>query len=168
MNYTKGDFTVASLGTDTVKVDKDLKAVDLTFSVDYAKSKESPTEIMMTNVTGTDIGAFETIRYGGTDVADIYAATTIPSATRLLNKSGRQVLVELKTTYRATNSKTGEIYDIPLVSRMVMRTSQSPLVTDAMIWDGMKRLYGSMTDTGSSGAQRLIECMRGSLLPKGV
>jgi len=167
-SYTSGDWTVSSLYTDTISASKNVAVPDLSYGTDFARTLDEPTEARIANTTASEISAVETIRYGRSDVENIYAGTKVDASSQFPYKRGTQVLVEINETYRATNSKTGAVVDLPVKGRLVLRFPTAPIVAEAMITDAMHRTIAAALDKSGTDAARLIECARGALLPAGI
>lgn len=168
MNYTNGNWTVSSQYVDTVTTKKNLAITDLSYDKDYAKTMDEPAEARVTNVTASGLQTADYIRFGRSDVKDIYSSAAVDLPAQIPVKKGVQLLVELHETYTATNSVTGQEAELPCVGRVVLRFPSSAPVTEVLVADLIQRTVASCFATGETGAGRLIEMARGSLLPSGL
>lgn len=168
-NYTSGNWSVSDLTTDTVTTPKNISVPDLSYSVDYAKTMDEPDEAKIANITSPDLAVHETIRFARSKVTNVYQNETLVDASNVSpNKTGVQVMVELSIIYRAVNSVTGEERDIPTKGRIVLRIPSVSYVTDAIILDLFQRTVSAATKTGATNQSRIVELVRGSLLPDGL
>lgn len=163
--YTTGDWTVSDLVTDTISTPKNISVPDLKFSTDFTKVLDTADEAKIANVTGTDLLSHESIRFARSEVANIYAGSNSDSAMIMPMKKGIQVMCELSNTYRATNSVTGNEYDLPCKARLVLRVPANTCVTEALVTDLLIRTIASAFGTGSVNADRLMDIVMGALLP---
>lgn len=167
-NYTIGNWTVSDQYTDTVAATKNLTVPDLSYAVDFKKTTVTEDEAVISNITGADLSPHEIIRYGKSSVSNIYQGVDlVDSGSVAPVKRGVQVLVELTTVYHIANSITGDEYDLPVKGRIVLRLPSMSCVTNALVLDVLQRTCGAALDTGSTGANRIVELARGSILPPG-
>lgn len=168
-NYTTGNWTVSDLVTDSILTPKNVSVPDLDYDSDYAKTMDEPDEARISNITSPDLSVHETIRFARSKVTNVYQNVDLVDASNVSpNKTGVQVMIELTVIYRAINSVTGEERDIPTKGRIVLRIPSVSYVTDAIIMDLFVRTVGAATKTGSTDQTRLVELVRGSLLPDGI
>lgn len=164
-NYTIGDFTVSDLVTDTITVAKNISVPDLKYATDYTKVLDSSEEAKIANTTGPDLLSHENIRFARSEVSNIYVGVNSDSAMVLPQKKGVQVMCELSNTYRATNSVSGNEYDLPCKGRIVLRFPASTCVTEALVTDLLVRTIASAFGTGAVNADRIMDLAMGALLP---
>lgn len=168
MNYTKDNWTVSSLIDTSQIASKNIAIPDIDFATDYVKSSDEPMEAIIANTTGAEIGSAESIRYGSSIVNNIYTAAGVDASQTPANKKGVQTLVEVSTTYRATNTVTGQEIEIPCKGRIVLRFPTNSCVTDALVTDLLTRTIAASFCKGSTGVERQLELARGSVLPDGL
>lgn len=166
--YTSGKWTVSSLVKDTLKTPKTLSVIDLDYNVDYARQKLDDESAVIINTTGESIGSPESIRYACSSVNDVYANTSVDKINKFASTKGMQVLCEVKTTYRGTNSVTGQEVDVPITGRIVLRVPSFTFVTDDLVKDALNRTVAAALNTGKTDASRIVELLRGSTLPDGL
>lgn len=164
--YTTGDWTVSAQRTDTIATPKNIGIPDLKWSVDYAKVIDGTTEAKVANVTGADLLSHESVRFARSDVANIYSGVSVDSALQLSQKKGVQVMAEIDCSYKAANSVTGNEYDLPCKGRIVLRVPAFTCVTENLVTDLLIRTIASAFGTGAVNADRIMELIRGSLLPE--
>lgn len=168
LSYTTGNWAVSSLITDTIAVAKNISVVDLDYANDFAKTKDEPTEAIIANTTASTIVTPEKIRYGSTPVSNIYTGAGIESSSQIATKGGVQVLVEVRFNLTATNSVSGAEVLLPVTSRLVLKVPTAPCITDAAVLYALKRVITASFATGNVADVRILDLVRGSLIPEGV
>lgn len=163
--YTTGDWTVNRQIVDTIATPKNISVPNLSWTADYAKVLDSASEAKVANVTGADLLSHESVRFARSDVANIYQGVDVDSALMLSQKKGVQVMAELSNSYRAANSVTGNEYDLPCKGRIVLRVPAFSCVTEELITDLLVRTIACVFGTSAVNADRLMDIIRGSLLP---
>lgn len=163
--YTIGDWTVSDLIADTIAAPKNISVPDLDYLVDYTKVSDEATEASIANTTGPDLLSHESIRFARSEVANVYAGSVSDSALMLPQKKGVQVMAELRNTYRAANSVSGNEYDLPCVARVVLRFPAFTCVTKDLVKDLLMRTIAASFGTGSTTESRIMDMAMGSLLP---
>lgn len=164
-NYTIGNWTVSDLTTDTVTATKNIAIPDLTYGTDFVKTENTPNEVIISNKTSLDIESPEQIRYAYNIVKDVYKDTDIDVSAQAPLKRGVQVMTELKTKYRATNTINGSTIDLPALGRIVLRFPTYQAVTETMIADLLVRTLSSTFNSTKVNTARVLELARGSLFP---
>lgn len=166
--YTQNHWTVSALYKDTIQTAKSVSVPDMDFVHDFKKKVDEPSEAIITNVSGSEISTMETVRYGVSNVNNVYQGTNTELAAQAPTKKGVQILVELTENYRATHATTGEEIDLPCKGRIVLRFPTHACVTEEMVQDLLSRTISSALASGKTDASRLVEVARGSLLPDGI
>lgn len=166
MPYTTGDWTVSAQYTDTIATPKNVSVPNLDWSNDYAKVVDGSSEAKIANVTGADLLSHENVRFARSDVNNIYSGVVVDSALQLSQKKGVQVMAEIETSYKAANSVTGNEYDLPCKGRIVLRLPAFTCVTEDLVKDLLVRTIASAFGTGSVTVDRIMDMIRGSLLPE--
>lgn len=164
-NYTIGDWTVSDLITDTISTPKSISVPDLDYSSDFVMMSNEASEVKLGNTTGADILKHEDIRFARSDVANIYTGVNVDSALVLPQKKGIQVMAEISTAYRASNSVTGNEYDLPCKGRIVLRFPAFSCVTANLVKDLLIRTIAASFDTGSVTESRIMDMAIGALSP---
>lgn len=167
-NYTIGNWTVSSLYKDTLTAPKNISVVNLSYATDFKKSSDEPEEAIITNITGSELTSPESLRYGVSQVANVYTGTRTDATTQFPSKKGVQILVELNENYRAVNSVTGLEVDLPCKGRIVLRVPNNSAVTADLIGDLLQRTIAAAFATNLSTSSRVVGLVRGSLLPDGL
>lgn len=166
MNYTSGNWTVESfpIHTSTATVSyTGLPVVDL--DQDFALSKESADETVYQSIKGTDARSHARIRFGFSTVANIYKDSGIDASLQDVTKTGRQLLVEVRSEYRATNSVSGTEIIVPQKAHLVVNISNGIMVTNDMLQDTLRQLAGVCLGASADSAvlNRLNELAKGAL-----
>lgn len=164
-DYTIGNWTVSALTTDTVSTAKTLSIPDLSYVADYARQKLDDESATIINVTGTSVNSPESIRYACSSVNDVYSGLKTDKVNKFESTKGMQVMAEIKSTYRGVNSVTGREIDIPITGRVVLRVPSFSCVTSALVQDALNRTVACSLNTGKTDASRMVELLRGSVLP---
>lgn len=166
MQYTTGNWTVASLTQDTISQTKNIVATDIDFANDYTIASASPSEVVLQNKTGNALTPMEQIRYGRTNLADIYRNTDITPAMRDQNKTGLRLLSEVTFKIKATNSVSGDEELLPFRGWVVLETPKSDLVTADAIAYLQQRVVSAMYETGKVDETLVANIARGDLNPQ--
>lgn len=167
-SYTIGNWTVSSLYKDTLTTAKTISVVDLSYATDFKKASDEPDEAIITNVTGSELTSPENIRFGVSQVTNVYSGTNTDATSQFPSKKGVQVLVEISENYRAINKVTGVEVDLPCKGRLVLRVPNNSAVTPDLIGDLLMRTIAAAFATGKTTSSRVVSLVRGSLLPDGM
>lgn len=167
-NYTIGNWTVSSLYHDTVTATKNIAVADLSYTTDYTKVTDEPDEAVIGNTTSTELTSPESIRYGVSQVANVYTGTSTDATSQFPSRKGVQILVEINENYRAVNSVTGQEVDLPCKGRIVLRVPSNSAVNATLLQDLLTRTIAAAFATGKITSSRVVELARGSLLPAGL
>lgn len=168
IDYTIGNWTVSALYKDTVTAEKSISIADLSYASDYTKVSDEPEEAVIRNITGLELTSPESLRFGVSAVTNVYNGTNTDAASQFPSKKGTQVLVEISENYRAVNKVTGDEIDLPCKGRIVLRVPNNSAVTADLIRDLLTRTIAAAFATGKSNPSRIVELIRGSLLPDGL
>lgn len=168
VSYTTGNWAVTSSYTDTIATAKNFSVPDLSYGTDFAKVEDEPAEAKIRNKTGSVMIPCENIRYGTSQVADVYNGSEGLSASKLPSSKGVQTLVEISENYKAVNSVTGLEYDIPCKGRIVLRFPTASCVNSTLVTDLMKRTIAAALNTGGTDVNRELEIAKGALLPSNL
>lgn len=168
ISYATGNWSVKSLYADSITELKTLSLPDLNFATDYSKTEDEPSEARVTNVSGSELTSPESIRFGVSAVKDVYSNSGVDAANQLTARHGVQTLVEIHENYRATNSVTGEEFDLPCVGRVVLRFPTVSCVTGELVNDLLRRTVAACFSTGSVDISRELELAKSSLVPSNM
>lgn len=162
VSYTQGNWTVTSKVPDSTQTALTITAPQLDPSC-YAISMDEPDDVRYNDVTSSGLASSETLRYGRSDIKDVYSTDTTPSEFQMSGKAGEQALVELTTHYHATNSVSGAEVDIPLKTWVVVKCPTNELVTSKLVNDAMLKLIGMLFSNDGTTLDRLTDIIRGKL-----
>lgn len=165
MKYTVGKWEVETMTTDSITTDKQLSVPDLDYANDYSVSKDAGSEAILINTTGASLMSPESIRYGHSKVSDVYNGSDIPALMRHPIRSGVRTLAEVRTTLSATNTVTGEVFELPLKGWICLQLPTVNLITNEAVSMLLLRTIAAAFNTGSIDATREIEIARGDLAP---
>lgn len=166
MNYTIGNWTVASLTTDTISTAKSLSLTDLDYTSDYSVSKDGTEEAILTNITGASLVSPEALRFGKTPIVDVYSGTDIPSISRLPAKGGVRTLCEVKFNLQAVNSVSGQEVLLPFKGWICLQLPTASVVTSAAVLYALKRTISSAFATGGVTEAMEVAIARGDYIPE--
>lgn len=166
MQYTSGNWTVSSYPVHTSESTVSytgLPVVDL--DTDFALSKESADEAVYQSVKGTDARSHMRIRFGFSSVANIYKDSGIDASLQDVTKTGRQLLVEVRSEYRAVNSVSGAEIIIPQKAHIVANISNGIMVTNDLLQDTLKQLAAVCLDSATNSAilNKMNDLAKGAL-----
>lgn len=166
--YVSGNWTVNDKYTDTNSASpKNISVPDLDYDNDFAVSQDEPDELVLTNTSESDLVSLEKIRYARSNVANVYSGRVdIDSANRAGSSKGVQVMAEVKTTYLAVNSETGEEVYIPAKGRIVLQLPNTPYVQTDILGDLLDRVIASAFLEGGSDETLVSQMAKGILNPK--
>lgn len=164
---TVGNWTVSSLVTDSSSsATKNLAVGDLSFGADYTKSSVLPEEIVLANVTGTELTAPESLRYARSAVKDVYANTDIAAPQRHAVKAGIRTLAEVKFNLKAVNSVSGDEVYLPLRGWICLQLPSVNLITPDVVGYLVQRTVATMLSTGGTSPSAMaMKMARGDLDP---
>lgn len=168
MNYTIGNWTVASQTTDTISTAKTPSIVDLDYASDFTLASEKPTEVQLANITGLALTPVETLRYARSKVDDVYAMlnTGIDDAHKANAKSGTSLLTELTLQLKATNSVSGEEILLPMRGRIVLVAPTVSFVGPDALKYLLLRTISAGFGTGEVIGTQAVNMARGDLDPR--
>lgn len=168
VNYTSGNWTVSSNYIDTVAAKKSLSLPDLSYKTDFAKKEDEPDTASINNTTAPGLLVSESVKFGYSTVANIYANTDVDAVSCSPSKRGVQVMAEITENYKAVNSVTGDEIVLPCKGRVVLRFPSMSCISSELVADLFVRSVASALNTGLTDASRIIELAKGSLLPTGL
>jgi hypothetical protein len=165
LNYSVGNWTVASNEVDSISTTKSLALPDLDFSHDFSVVAGTSSESRLLNTSGTSLEPVEKLRYGRERVADIYRTIGTLKANQLPSPVGARVLAESTEILSASNSVSGAELEFPIRVWTCVESSTHNVVTGtALLW-ALKRHIASMFLTGQVDDEMLIRLFRGDLDP---
>lgn len=132
-------------------------------TADFAVTINGADRCVITNMT-SPLGRPETVEYQFQTVSDAYANTGIDRALIAPSKRGRAFYVATKATPSAVDDDAdpGPEYATPVQCSIRVKVTDSPLVTDTLVEDTIKRAYAAIFPNGVSMIPQLL---RGSVNP---
>jgi transglutaminase-like putative cysteine protease len=165
MSYTIGNWTVASLTTDTISTAKTPSVPDLSYSADYTVVEDEPTQARLANVTGSGLTPVEYLRYGRTNVNDVYQSFDVPMSQQLPNKRGVRTLQEVRYVLKATNSISGAEVLLPMRGWICLEVPTADMVAPAALNELLQRTIAASFATGKVDGSQATAVARGDLIP---
>lgn len=165
MSYTVGNWTVASLTTDTISSPKSLSVPDLSYASDFTVAAKTQTEQRLSNKTGSSLLPVETLRYGRRDVNNVYNILPVPDAQQCNAKAGVLLTTEVRYLLKATNSVSGQEVLLPMRGWLNLTVPTVDLVTPAALQQLLMRTLATAFATGSSDGSLVTSVARGDLDP---
>lgn len=137
----------------------------INFNVDYRVKTDSTKEVILTNIT-SPLDQPETIRFGYTEVANIYSNSGLNSDQIIGSKKGINLLTQINTTLKVTDDSSGaHLGYLPISAHLVLKVPQSGYVDQGVITSVVNRLIGTLFSNGTSNVMALI---KGAMTPKGL
>lgn len=154
--------------TDTTTTPKSLSRPDLSYAVDFRVKSNEPSEAIIVNLTSPN-DRLETIRFGYTEIKDVYKNTAIDASVMAPSKKGIQVLAQVNETFSLSDA-TDATYrvDLPVSAHVIVKIPACEYITPAMVETLVARCVASLYDTGSTGSTKLSQLLKGSLVPTGL
>lgn len=165
-DYISGNWTVSDNITDTLPNPKTISIPDLAYDTDYEVIKSSPNEVVLYNVTSSNLKVYEAIKYARSQVTNAYQTTELGGLNKPDDKSGVRVYVGVDLVVTAKDSVTGVTKDILTRAWEIFQVPNHDCVTEALIAEMRKRLYAASCATGQNGVSRLVEMLKGVIKPQ--
>jgi hypothetical protein len=165
MSYTVGNWTVSEQTTDTITTAKTPSIPDLSYAADYTVTKKMPDEVQLANVTGSGLIPAETLRYGRTKIADVYANANVPESQKCNVKGGIRTLAEVQYFLKATNTVSGEEVILPMRGWMCLQVPTVDFISSAALQTLLKRTIAASFGTGEAVGTQAVSVARGDLDP---
>lgn len=171
VSYTQAGFSVSSPYVDTSSpATKNVVMPNIKWQTDYTLVDSSANEATYLQKSSTDLTQYEKIRVGRQEIPNIYVGTSSVNANRLPDTRGVQSMVELKEVYKATSEATGNVYDLPVTVRVVLRAPLNAAIAPALLQDAVNRGYailgtfqGTSDFNPSTSTQVIVDAYRGDL-----
>lgn len=137
----------------------------LNFPIDYRLKSDSPKEVILSNIT-SPLDQPESIRYGYSDIANIYANAGLNSDQVIGSKNGMSILTQLNTTLKITDDTGATVLGyLPISAHVVLKVPKSGYITEDILKSVTSRLIGTLYSDGKSNVMTLL---RGAITPKGL
>lgn len=160
--------TISTGYTDTVATPKTLSRVDLSYAADFRVRQDEPGEAILVNLT-SPIDRTETIRYGYSEIKDVYKNTSIDASVMAPSKKGVQILAQVNDTFSLTDSADPTYrVDLPVSAHIIVKIPACEYITPAMVETLVARAAASLYDTGATTTTKISQLLKGSLVPTGL
>lgn len=151
--------------TDTVATPKNLPVPDLSYGVDFRVKSETANEVVITNVT-SPIDRPEQLRFGYSEIKDVYANTSVDPSVYSNSRKGVQILCQVTDVYSVSDTVDATYrVDLPVSCHVVVKIPACELITPDQIKALVFRSVSGMFETGQVTSARLNSMFRGSLTP---
>lgn len=161
-------FTTSYGYTDSITTPKTLEVPDLDYAKDFAVTKDSADEVILTNTT-SPVDQPETIRFGYQTVANVYTNTGIDPNFMAITKQGISLVAQVNDIMRVENNSedccSPLAYDLPIQAHVVIKVPKNQFVTADVALNAAKRAFASLLATGSVTSERLNAMLRDALKP---
>lgn len=165
LNYTVGNWTVASHEVDTISAAKTVAIPDLDFAHDFSVSAETAKGTTLLNTSGSSLTPVEQLRYFKNAVSDVYRQTDIPASSRLPSGAGANVSAETLEILTLNNSVSGAELFAPIrIWTVVESTTHQAITGQALLW-ALLRHYAALFETGATNDNLLVKLFRGDTDP---
>jgi len=132
--------------------------------VDWTEKQRQTGESKIVNVNSSNDRP-EQIRIAYSEVADVYKNSGIEAANMATSKKGFSLVIQLTNTGRVTESVTGDTYDLPISTHLVIKAPNDELITAAVIETQLKRMLSSLYSDNVTTTTRLSQLMKGAVTP---
>lgn len=152
--------------TDTVTTTKNVAIPDLSYVSDFTVTTDTAKEAILTNIT-SPMDRVETIRFGSTDIKDVYTGTGIDPAFMAPSHKGVSIVMQMNDIWRycdATNLALPQI-DLPISAHIVLKVPKTSYVTADQFLSALTRAFSLAFATGSVTSTRLYSLLKGALDP---
>lgn len=129
----------------------------MNWNVDFAVKSDIPGEVILINTT-TPYDQNEKVRFGYSEIADIYKGSDLSADQYAANKSGVNILVQVTETVKVTDSLVATpVAYLPISAHLVLKVPKSAYLTDAVINTTVCRLIGSLYKNGTLDIKSLLK-----------
>lgn len=163
MSITKGlgyaDTAVSGVTPPTIAT------TNLNFEADFRVKSETARDVILVNTT-SPLDQSETIRFGYSEIADIYAKSGINSDLVVGSKKGINLLAQITEIAKVTDSNNAAfIQYLPISAHLVIKVPQSSYIDNELVQALITRLMSTLYQNGSS---LLPSLSKGVLAPRGL
>lgn len=162
----------SSLGyTDSVTTAKTVSIPDLSYGKDFAVTRDTPDEVVITNTT-SPIDQPETFRFGYSNVADVYKNTGIDPSVASVSRRGVSLVVQMNDILRVGCSSETECnpvqFDLPISTHIVVKVPLNQYITADLVKQEILRNVAALFGTGEITSARIDALLRHALTPTGM
>lgn len=135
----------------------------INFSDDYRVKAESTNEVILCNIT-SPLDQPATIRYGYSDIANIYKNSGISSDFVAGTVKGANLLAQVTETIKVTDSVDASFAQyLPISAHLVLKVPQSAYIDNAQMQRITQRLLATLYN---KGVPNLPALLKGVIKPK--
>lgn len=140
----------------------------LNFAADFKAKKSGDTELIITNVT-SPLDRPESIRFGVTDIKNVYNGLDISVAVQAPSKKGTQILTQVTEVISVTDS-VDAMYriDLPVSAHLVIKVPNSEHITGEIVQTLVSRVISSLYVNTKDDTTRINSLLRGVLKPSEI
>lgn len=154
--------------TDTVTTAKSLSRPDLSYTADFRVRNEVPGETILVNLS-SPIDRPETVRFGYSEIKDVYKNTSIDPSVMAPTRKGVQVLAQVNDIYSLTDSADPSYrVDLPVSAHIIVKVPACEYITPDMVQSLVARTVASLYDTGTTTSTKISQLLKGALTPTGL
>lgn len=176
ISYTQDGWTVNEKAIPTVTSGfpdgfKNYPIANFNWSADFSLANESVSangreKSRTYEFTNSDGGLLDqpfVVQFGVKHVDNVYNSLNkdLSIDGKMLQKSGKQVLVKLEEAYKATN--TDSVETLPVKAWLCMTMPTGTPVSKSIVTRSLQKLLGACFKEGSNGDTLLIDMMRGDI-----
>lgn len=161
--------TVISTGTSDTTISgasaPTLTLPIINYGADFRVKTESSSEVVVVNTT-SPLDQPESIRFGYSEIADIYAKSGLNSDLVSGTKKGINLLVQVNDTIKVSDPTAPTFVQyLPISAHVVIKVPQSSVITPAVVQTLINRLCGSLYENATTNLPSLL---KGVLKPKAL
>lgn len=154
--------------TDTIATAKTLSRPDLSYTTDFCVKSEVVGETILANLT-SPLDRPETLRYGYSEIKDVYKSTTIDPSVMAPSKKGVQILVQVNDIFSLTDSVDASYrVDLPVSAHLIVKVPACEYITPDQIQTLAARTVAMLYDTGSTTSAKIAKLAKGAVTPTGL
>lgn len=147
-------------GVSTLTLDKGI----INWGADFRVKSQDATSITLTNMT-SPIDKPEVFKISVQPVKDVYKGSLVDPGMYGPYRKGTSLLGRLDGVFTVEDSVLGTSYDEAIEAHIVIKTSNNPLITPAIVEDFVGRALAAFYESGSASTSRIAAILRGSLKP---
>lgn len=137
----------------------------LNYGTDFRIKSESSKEVVLVNTT-TPLDQSETIRFGYSEIADIYAKSGINSDLITGSKKGINLLTQINEVMKVTDTTNSAFVQyLPVSAHLVIKVPQSSYIDTSAVEALINRLISTLYENGVSSIPALS---KGVLAPRAL
>lgn len=151
--------------TDSVTSTKNVAIPSLSWATDFKTKTDDPNEVIITNVT-CPLDRPETVRFGYTEINDVYKNTSIDSSVYAPTKRGIQLLAQINDVYSVTDTVDATYrVDLPVQAHIVIKVPANENITADVVNALIARSVSTFYATSTVTSEKIAAMIRGSLRP---